>query len=70
MEEFENKILELGSENVAAFIAEQGVNPGAALKEIMRSLTQSIVSSTGAATPQLVVPPPPDGTIAIELDEL
>ena len=55
---------------IAAFIAEQGVNPGAALKEIMRSLTQSIVASTGAATPQLVVPPPPDGTIAIDLDEL
>ena len=54
----------------AAFIADRGINPGAALKEIMRSLTQSIVSSTGAAKPQLVVPPPPDGTIAVDLDEI
>ncbi len=52
----------------AAFLAETGIDPGNALKEIMRSLTNSIVQSASSSTPTLVVPPAPDGTIALELD--
>lgn len=59
-------IAEVGT--TAAFLAQQGINPGNALKEIMRSLTNSIVQSAGSSSPTLVVPPAPDGTIALELD--
>jgi uncharacterized protein YegL len=52
----------------AAFIAEQGVNPGNALKEIVRALTNSIVQSSSSSTPTLVIPPAPDGVISLPLD--
>ena len=55
---------------LAAFLAEQNVNPGTALKEILRSLTDSIVNSSNRAEPQLVIPPPPPGTVVVELDEV
>ena len=59
-------IAEVGT--TAAFLAQTGIDPGNALKEIMRSLTNSIVQTAGSLTPTLVVPPAPDGTIALELD--
>ncbi len=59
-------IAEVGT--TAAFLAQTGIDPGNALKEIMRSLTNSIVESASSSTPTLVVPPAPDGTIALELD--
>jgi uncharacterized protein YegL len=52
---------------VGAFIASSGINPGNALKEILRSLTNSIVSSSSSSTPQLVVPAAPDGCTAVPL---
>jgi len=52
---------------VGAFIASNGINPGNALKEILRSLTNSIVSSSSSSTPQLVVPAAPDGCTAVPL---
>ena len=55
---------------VAAFLATQNVDPGVALKEIMRSLTVSIVTSSSASNPTLVVPPAPDGTISLSLDTM
>ncbi len=53
---------------IAAFLAEQDVNPGSALKEIMRALTNSIVQSSSSSNPTLVIPPAPDGTISLPLD--
>ena len=52
---------------VQAFLAEQNVDPGKALKEILRSLTNSIVSSSSSSEPALVVPPPPPGTVVVPL---
>jgi len=52
---------------VGAFIASSGINPGNALKEILRSLTSSIVSSSSSSSPQLVVPAAPDGCTAVPL---
>ena len=52
----------------AAFQAEAGINPGSALREIMKALTTSIVESGGSSTPTFVIPSAPDGVIAIELD--
>ncbi len=51
---------------IAAFLAETGIDPGNALKEILRALTNSIVQSAGSSTPTLVVPPAPDGTITVD----
>jgi uncharacterized protein YegL len=53
---------------VQAFLAESHINPGMALREIMRSLTNSIVQSSGSSTPSFVVPPPPDGIVVVPLD--
>ena len=55
---------------VGAFIANAGINPGNALKEILRSLTHSIVSSSSSSTPQLVVPAAPDGCTAVPLQTM
>jgi len=59
---------------VACYLASPNVNPGAALKEIMRSLTNTIVASSSSATaqtaPQLLLPPPPPGSIAVPLQEM
>jgi uncharacterized protein YegL len=55
---------------VAAFLATENADPGAALKEILRSLTNSIVASTSSSSPTLVIPPAPDGTIALSLDTM
>lgn len=55
---------------VAAFVADTGVNPAIALKEYIRSLTNSIVSSTSSPTPSLMIPPPPQGFISVPLDKV
>jgi uncharacterized protein YegL len=55
---------------VAAFMAMENVNPGAALKEIMRSLTASIVASASAAKPTMIIPPAPEGTFSLPLDTM
>ena len=52
----------------AAFIAKPGVNPGAVLKEILKSLTKSIMDSGYAPTPTLIVPVAPPGTTAVPLE--
>jgi uncharacterized protein YegL len=54
----------------AAFIANQGTDPGNALKEILRSLTNSIINSSSSSTPTLHVPTAPPGTTAVPLDVL
>ena len=58
----------------ACYIADHGVSPGAALKEILRSLTNSIVGTASSATahtaPQLLLPPPPPGSVAVPLQEM
>ena len=59
-------IREIGTKG--AFLAEAGINPGSALREIMRSLTKSIVSSSNQSTPTLVLPEAPEGVIALKLD--
>ncbi len=55
---------------VGAFVGNAGVNPGVALKEILRSLTNSIVSSSSSSTPTLVVPDAPDGCTAVPLETM
>jgi uncharacterized protein YegL len=55
---------------VGAFVMRNGHSPGNALKEIMRSLTNSIVSSSGQANPTLVVPDAPDGCVSVPLDPM
>ncbi len=59
---------------IACYLADDSVSPGAALKEIMRSLTNTIVGTASSATPQvapqLVLPPPPAGSIAVPLQEM
>ena len=54
----------------AAFIANHGVDPGNALKEILKSLTNTIVNSSSSSTPTLVVPSAPPGTTAVPLDTM
>jgi uncharacterized protein YegL len=54
----------------AAFIANNGVDPGNALKEILKSLTNTIVNSSSSSTPTLVVPSAPPGTTAVPLDTM
>ena len=55
---------------VACYMADQNADPGPILREIMRSLTNSIIASTSAPTPQFIAPPPPDGCVSVPLDEL
>ena len=52
----------------AAFISKPGVNPGTALEEILKSLTQSIVDSFNSSDPTLIIPNAPSGTTAVPLD--
>lgn len=54
----------------AAFIANQGVDPGNALKEILKSLTNTIVNSSSSSTPTLIVQQAPPGTTAVPLDTM
>ena len=54
----------------AAFIANNGVDPGNALKEILKSLTNTIVNSSSSSVPTLVVPSAPPGTTAVPLDTM
>jgi uncharacterized protein YegL len=54
----------------AAFIANQGTDPGNALKEILKSLTNTILNSSASSTPTLQVPTAPPGTTAVPLDVL
>jgi hypothetical protein len=44
--------------------------PAVALSEIMRSLTDSIMNSSGSSTPTLVVPSAPTGTTAVTLEPM
>lgn len=55
---------------VGAFIATNGVAPASALKEIMGSLTHSIIQSSGSSSPQLVIPSAPSGTQAVPLEPM
>jgi uncharacterized protein YegL len=59
---------------MACYVSQQGVSPGTALKEIMRSLTNTIVGTASTATqqaaPQIVLPPPPPGSVAVPLQEM
>ena len=55
---------------VRGFISETGINPATALTEIVGSLTDTIVASSSSSTPQLHIPPAPDGVIVIDLDEM
>ena len=54
----------------AAFIANQGVEPGNALKEILKSLTNTIVNSSSSSSPTLIVQQAPPGTTAVPLDTM
>ena len=54
----------------AAFIANQGVDPGNALKEILKSLTNTIVNSSSSSSPTLIVQQAPPGTTAVPLDTM
>ena len=54
----------------AAFLADTQISPANALKEIIRSLTNSIVASSSSSSPTLVIPPAPDGTISLPLDPM
>jgi uncharacterized protein YegL len=49
-----------------AFLAAVGASPGTALREIIRSLTNSIVYSARSTTPQLQVPQNVPGVIPLE----
>lgn len=51
-----------------AYLAAQGANPGTALREIIKSLTNSIVASSRSTTPSLV--PPTNVPGVIELDSV
>jgi uncharacterized protein YegL len=55
---------------VACYMSEENANPGLVLREIMKALTNSIITSTNSPTPQFIAPPPPDGCVAIPLDEM
>ena len=55
---------------MGAFIGDNGVAPAVALSEIMRSLTDSIMNSSGSSTPTLVVPSAPTGTTAVTLEPM
>jgi uncharacterized protein YegL len=55
---------------VGAFVQEQYGNPATTLKEILRSLTNSIVASSSSSTPQLVVPSAPAGCVAVPLQTI
>jgi uncharacterized protein YegL len=55
---------------VGAFVQDQHGNPATALKEILRSLTNSIVASSSSSSPQLVVPSAPDGSMAVPLQTM
>lgn len=54
----------------AAFIANPGTEPGNALKEILRSLTNTILNSSSSSTPTLQVQQAPPGTTAVPLDTM
>jgi hypothetical protein len=51
-------------------MSEDNANPGPVLREIMKALTNSIITSTNSPTPQFIAPPAPDGCVAIPLDEM
>jgi uncharacterized protein YegL len=55
---------------VACYMSEDNANPGPVLREIMKALTNSIITSTNAPTPQFVAPPAPDGCVSVALDEM
>lgn len=55
---------------IGCFIAEKAVQPGAVLREILRSVTNSIVSSTTRPSPELIVPDSVAGTVTVPLEEL
>jgi len=62
---------------IACFLAEEGIDPGAALREIIRSCVDSVVQSAtssgsgmGAPTPTLIIPAAPPGSISIPLHPL
>ena len=55
---------------VACFLAEDNANPGAALKEIIKTIADSIVQSGTSPTPTLIIPPAPDGTTSIPLEPM
>jgi uncharacterized protein YegL len=53
---------------VACYMAEDDAKPGLVLREIMRALTNSIITSTTAPKPTLIVPAAPDGCVSVPLD--
>jgi len=55
---------------IAAFIANPGTKPGNALKEILKSLTNTILNSSSSSTPTLQVQQAPPGTTAVPLDTM
>jgi len=55
---------------VAGFVANPGVTAADSLREVIGSLTHSIISSSSSSTPQLVVPAAPVGTTAVPLQEV
>lgn len=54
----------------ASYIADPGVDPGIALKEILRSLTNTILNSSSSSTPTLIIQQAPPGTTAVPLDTM
>ncbi len=54
--------------NVACFMSHDNADPGTVLREIMKALTDSIVNSSSAPTPHLIIPPAPNGSVSIPLD--
>jgi len=55
---------------VGAFIGDSGVSPADSLSEIMKSLTNSIMNSSNASTPALVLPDAPVGTTQVALQQM
>lgn len=53
---------------VACYMSADGASPAQVLREIMKALTNSIITSTNSPTPMFVAPPAPDGCVAIPLD--
>jgi len=54
----------------AGFVMEQGVDPGAALKEVMQGICESIIETSGQSEPELRVPESIEGMRSVHLDEM
>ena len=58
-------VIERLSGSKFAFLADDGVSPGPALREILGRLAQSIVASASSSSPQLVAPTNIPGVIQL-----